>query len=72
MKKLFADEIYDILEYIISVLYNLSLKDRDFLKGISIVQDTIRKLKANNNFDMSLDSMLFDIWEEVNENNSWS
>ena len=66
------DEIYDILEYIISVLYNLSLKDRDFLKGISIVQDTIRKLKANNNFDMSLDSMLFDIWEEVNENNSWS
>lgn len=66
------DEIYDILEYIVSVLYNLSSKDRDFLKGISIVQDTIRKLKANNNFDMSLDGMLFDTWEEVNENNSWS
>ena len=65
------DEIYDFLEFIISVLYDLGLKDSDYLNGIEIVQNTINKLKSNNNFDMSLDSMLFKIWEGVNENNSW-
>lgn len=65
------DEIYDFLEYMISILYNLGLKDRDYLNGIKIVQNTISKLKSNNNFDMSIDNMLFDIWEEVNEDNNW-
>ncbi len=55
----------------ISVLYDLGLKDSDFLNGIQIVQNTINKLKSNNNFDMSIDNMLFKIWEGVNENNNW-
>ena len=65
------DEIYDFLEFMISVLYDLGLKDADYLTGINIVQNTINKLKSNNNFDMSLDNMLFKIWEGVNENNNW-
>lgn len=65
------DKIYDFLEFMISVLYDLGLKDSDFLNGIQIVQNTINKLKSNNNFDMSIDNMLFKIWEGVNENNNW-
>ena len=65
------EEIYNILEFMISVLYSIGIKDTDYLKGINIVQNTINKLKSNNNFDMSIDNMLFDIWEEVNENNNW-
>ena len=62
------DEIYDILEYMISVLYKLGQSDSDYLNGISIIQNTINKLKSNNNFD----SMLFEIWEDINDNNNRS
>lgn len=72
-KSLFIKEnIQDILEYLINVLYNLSLKNKNYLKGISVIQNTINKINSNSNFDMSIDSMLFKVWEEINENNSWS
>lgn len=72
-KGLFLKEnIQDILEYLINVLYNLSLKNRNYLKGITVIQNTINKINSNGNFDMSIDDMLFKVWEEINENNSWS
>ena len=72
-KVLFLKEnIQDILEYLINVLYNLSLKNRNYLKGITVIHNTINKINSNGNFDMSIDDMLFKVWEEINENNSWS
>ena len=66
------DKIYDILEYMISVLYNISLENKSYISTIEIVQNTINKLKSNNNFDMSIDNMIFNIWEEINEKSNWS
>jgi len=66
------DKIYDILEYMINVLYTLSLKNKAFVSSIMIVQNTINKLNANNNFDMSIDNMIFNIWEDINEKSNWS
>lgn len=72
-KDLFTKEnIQDILEYSINVVYNLGLKNKRLLECISPVQNTISKINSNCNFDMCIDNMLFKIWEEVNENNSWS
>ncbi len=62
------DEIQEILEYFIVSLYNLKEKNQSYLNGIDIVQNTINKLNSNCNFDMCIDSMLFGLWEEINEN----
>lgn len=41
-----------------------------YLNCVNYIQETINHLKSNSNYDMSIDYMLFKIWEEVNENNS--
>ena len=33
---------------------------------IEIVESTKKRLEQNANYDMSIDNMLFNIWEEVN------
>lgn len=69
------DDIFDYLEYINVILYNLSKEKSDFIKyinSIKIVEDTKQRLIANGNYDMCIDRMIFNIWEEINEKNSWS
>ena len=66
------EKIYDILEYMISILYKISLTNKAYVSCVSIVQNTINKLNANNNFDMSIDNMIFNIWEDINEKSNWS
>ena len=72
-KEIFSkDNINEILEYLIVLLYHKGQKsnEENYLECINIVQETMNCLKANSNFDMSIDNMLFKIWEEVNEDNS--
>ena len=63
------DNINEILEYINTIVFNKLTKDnnKNYLNCITIIEDTKRKLKVNSNFDMSIDSMLFRIWEELNK-----
>lgn len=63
------DEINSILEYINVLLIELSKRDMKYIKCISIIEETKKRLKANSNYDMCIDNMLFNIWEEVNEKN---
>ena len=67
-----ADVIYksqedknDILEAINVVLFKMSIEDIRYLKCIDIVEDTVKRLNANANYNMSIDNMLFRIWEEM-------
>ncbi len=72
-KKIFDKEyINEMLEYINVLLFNYGQKNRNihYLNCMNIVQQTINRLKSNCNFDMSIDNMLFKLWEEVNEDNS--
>ena len=74
-KSLFIKEnIYEILEYCISIFFYYGKKNKNirYLNCESIVQQAINNLKRNCNYDMSIDKMLYQIWEEVNENDSWS
>lgn len=68
------EEIYGILEYLSVNLFYLgkTQKSTRYLNCVKHVQETINHLKSNSNFDMSIDYMLFEIWEEVNEDNSRS
>lgn len=72
-KEIFAkEEINGLLEYCIVLLFNLGKKDKDikYLNSVKIIQETKNRINSNSNFDMSIDNMLFKLWEEVNENNS--
>lgn len=60
------DEIEDMLEYINILLLQKSKQNYLFTNCIKIVEDTKKRLKLNANYDMAIDNMLFNIWEEVN------
>jgi DNA polymerase-3 subunit delta' len=61
------DDIEEILEYINVILLNLSKENIRYIRCIDIIEETKKRLKANSNYDMTIDNMLFSIWEEVNE-----
>lgn len=66
------DNILDYLDYIIVCLYENGKKDKSFLKCIDYVNESINRLKSNAHLDMTIDSLLFKIWEEVNEKSNRS
>ena len=61
------DDIEQILEYLNVILLNLSKENIKYIKCIDIVEETKKRLKSNSNYDMTIDNMLFSIWEEINE-----
>ena len=59
------DEKNDVLEAINVILFKMSKQDRRYLNCIDIVEDTVKRLNANSNYNMCIDNMLFKIWEEM-------
>ena len=66
------ENIENILDYVIVCLFNYAQKNSNYLECIKYVNKCIQRIKINSNFDMSIDSMLMDIWEELNENRNRS
>ena len=60
------DDIIEILEYINVILLKLSKEEIKYAKCINIVEDTKKRLKQNANYDMCIDNMILNMWEEVN------
>ena len=60
------EEIQKILEYINTILLKLAKTNHSYAKGISIVENTKKRLKQNCNYDMSIDNMIWNLWREVN------
>ena len=60
------DDIIDILEYINVILLKLAKEEAKYVKCINIVEDTKKRLKQNANYDMCIDNMILNMWEEVN------
>lgn len=60
------DDKFEILEYINVILFEKSKTNMNYLKGIDIVEETKKRLKANSNYNMCIDNMLFSLWEEIN------
>ena len=68
-----GSELYKSKETIDSILENINImllkKSREntkFAGCIKVVEDTKKRLKANSNFDMCIDNLLFGMWRDVN------
>ncbi len=59
------DDKYEVLESINVMLFEKSKEDIRFLNCIDIIEDTKKRLRANGNYNMCIDNMLFKIWEEI-------
>ena len=55
------EEINSILEYMNVLLLRLSRQNIKYIKCIEIVEETKKRLKANSNYDMSIDNLLFNM-----------
>ena len=60
------EEIFEILEYMNIVLLKLAKENYLYTNCINIVENTKKRLKQSANYDMSIDDLVFNIWEEVN------
>ena len=61
------ENIYDILDYMTVSIYSKSKENKRYLNCLKYISETLTRLKANGNFDMNIDSLLLNIWEELNE-----
>ncbi len=59
------EEIMEMLDYINIILLRLSRNNIKYTNCIKIVENTKKRLSQNANYDMSIDNMLFNMWEEI-------
>ncbi len=62
------ENIFEFLEYLIVCLYAKSKENSKYVYCIDKVNNAINRLRSNSNFDMTIDTMLLKMWEDVNEN----
>lgn len=60
------EEKDEILDYMNIVFLDLAKKSNKYADCIKIVEDAKRRLQSNANYDMCIDNMLFNLWEQVN------
>lgn len=59
------EEIEDMLEYLNIILLRKSKQNYLYTNCIKIVENTKKRLKQNANYDMTIDNMIFNIWDEL-------
>ena len=58
------DKINEILEYINTILCKKAREDIRYVNHINAVEEAKKNLKANANYDMTIDKLLFNIYKE--------
>lgn len=59
------EEIFQILEYINVLLLKKAKVNYLYTNCIDIVENTKKRLQQNANYDMCIDNMIFNMWEEL-------
>ena len=59
------EEINEILDYLNIILLKMAKENYVYTNCIEIVENTKKRLKQNANYDMCIDNLLFNLWEEV-------
>ena len=59
------EDIFEILDYINLLLLDLAKENAKYIDCIKIVEDTKIRLKANSNYNMTIDYLIFNIWEAI-------
>lgn len=60
------EDIFEILDYMNIILLKMAKQNYLYTNCIQIVENTKKRLKQNANYDMCIDNLVFNIWEEVN------
>jgi len=60
------EKVFELLEYMNMLLLNYAKVNYLYTNCINIVENTKKRLRQNGNYDMCIDNMLFNMWEEVN------
>ena len=60
------EDIYNILDYLNVLFKDLAKTNTKYSNCIFVVEQTKERLKKNSNFDMTIDNLLLQIWEEIN------
>ena len=60
------EEIYNLLEFINIILLKKCKIDSRYSNCIMMVEETKKRLKQNSNYDMTIDNMVFSMWEDIN------
>ncbi len=61
------ENVYDILDYInLLVIDKIKNNQYKYINCTKIIENTKERLKRNNNYDMTIDNLIFKLWEEVN------
>ena len=65
------DNISVLLDYLNVVFLNnlRNTNERKYINGIQIIEMTKKRLASNANYDMCIDNLLLQLWEEFNESN---
>lgn len=61
-------DIFEILDYINIILSKKIIENPKYINYIDIVEKAKRNLKLNANYDMSIDNMIYNIWNEQIKN----
>ena len=68
-----ANALYKSKETVFTILENLNIIamkrariNAKYANCIKVIEDTKKRLKANSNYDMCIDNLLFNMWGEVN------
>ena len=68
-----TSDLYKSKEIIFTILENINIiamkkarTNAKYANCIKVVEDTKKRLKANSNYDMCIDNLLFNMWREVN------
>lgn len=59
------EDKFEILDYMMTALFEKAKENIKYLDCLEIVQETKKRLKANSNYNMSIDNMIMTIWEEI-------
>ena len=59
------ENIDQILEYMLICTFAKRQENKNYINCIEKINQAKMRLKRNCNFDMTLDTMLFEMWEEV-------
>lgn len=60
-------EINLILEYINVLLLKLGRQNLKYIRCIQVIEETKKRLRANSNYDMCIDYMIFTMWQIMKE-----
>ena len=61
------DDIMTLLDFFNIIFYEKTKENIKYAKAITIIEKTKKKILANNNYDMCIDYMLMNIWDELNK-----